>query len=128
MGFDLNIMLERCRCPDTGRPYYLTWVKQKRDFEKVYEVPNIQVPPKMCEYLVGRGPIFYAYTEPFNEKGISNVSVSEFLEAFPSWDDVRRHSCYDKDGHWIEEDHEGFQRLIEWCNDQEPPFRVCWSY
>ena len=128
MGFDINIMMELYMCPASGKPYYYGKNKETRKIEKVYELPNILVPGKMCEYLVGRGHIFHAYTAHFNEKEIFNVSVEEFLEEFPSWEEVMENEFYSDEGYWLEEDHLGFQRTLEWCSEQEVCFRVCWSY
>ena len=115
-------------CPAKGKPYYIK--KQGTRYEKCYEIPDVTVPGKMCEYLVGRGHLFHAYTDHFNENDIFNVSVDEFLDKYPEWEEVQQ-SDYFRDDEidcWNEEDHEGFKRLLEWCVEQEVSFRVMWSY
>lgn len=128
MGFDINVNMVLHMCPKTGKPFYYKFNQEKRITEKCYELPSIVVPAKMCEYLVGRGHIFQAYTEYFNDREMYDVSVEDFLEQYPSWDEVLEHSSYDDEYGWIEEDHEGFKRLLEWCTRQGICFRVSWSY
>lgn len=115
-------------CPASGKPYYLRWNKELKNYEKIYELHNIIVPEKMCEYLVGRGHHFHAYTGDFNEEERYDVTVEEFLEQYPSWEEVMENHSWDDECGWIEEDHEGFKRLLEWCCEQDVSFRVCWSY
>jgi hypothetical protein len=128
MGFDINITMELLMCPATGKPFYYGRNKETKKIEKFYELPSIQVPGKMCDYLVGRGHFFHAYTDTFNEKDVFNVSVYEFLEEFPSWEDVMKSEYYNDECGWMEEDHLGFQRTLEWCTEQDVCFRICWSY
>ena len=128
MGFDINVMMMLYMCPETGKPYYLKWNKETRNYEKLYELPDIIVPEKMCEYLVGRGHHFHAYTEVFNEDGRYDVSVDEFMDYFPSWEEVLENPSYNDECGWCEEDHKGFKRLLEWCCKQDVSFRVSWSY
>lgn len=129
MGFDINITMELYMCPASGKPYYLKWNKEQKNYEKIYDIPQLIVPAKMCEYLEGRGHIFHAYTEKFNSEERYNVSVDEFLEEYPTWADVVDNDLYRDEGYyWSEEDHEGFKRLLEWCLEQDVPFRVVWSY
>ena len=131
MGFDINITMSLQMCPASGKPFYYGSDPKTNKIEKIYGLPNILVPAKMCEYLEGRGSIFHAYTDTFNDKDIFNVSVDEFLDEYPTWEDVKKSGYYvdeDENGYWMEEDHEGFKRLLEWCCQQGPSFRVCWSY
>ncbi len=128
MGFDINITMNMLMCPGSGKPFYYKYNKETKVVDKIYEYPNLDVPGKMCEYLEGRGHIFHAYTHMFNEKEVYNVSVEEFLEEYPTWEDVLESDHYDKYGYWCEEDHEGFKRLLEWCCEQDVSFRVTWSY
>jgi hypothetical protein len=128
MGFDINVMMELFLCPATGKPFYYGRDKETKKVEKVYELPTLIVPEMMRKYLVGRGHIFHAYTDHFNEKEIFNVSVDEFLEEYPTWDDVMKCDYYSDEGYWSEEDHEGFKRLLEWSCQQGVSFRVAWSY
>ena len=128
MGFDINVMMELFMCPATGKPFYYGYDKDTKKTKKIYDLPNIVVPEKMCEYLVGRGHHFHAYTRDFDEKDMFSVSVDYFLEEYPTWEQVVNSDDYSEDSHWIEEDHEGFKRLLEWCLEQRIPFRVEWSY
>jgi hypothetical protein len=128
MGFDINVMMEMFMCPASGKPFYYRRNPETKTIEKCYEIPDITVPVKMCEYLVGRGPIFYAYTQQFNEQERYNISADEFLEEYPSWETIVDSEYYNDEGCWIQEDHKGFKRLLEWCTEQDVPFRVCWSY
>ena len=128
MGFDISIQILFHMCPESGKLFYYKRNKQTNHIEKCYDVPDIIVPEQMCEYLVGRGHLFHAYTEYFNEQERYCVSVEEFLDHYPSWEDVTSHeNYYDEDG-WTEENHEGFLRLLEWCAKQEVSFQLSWSY
>ena len=128
MGFDISIHMVLYMCPETGKPYYLKRNKETKTIDKVYDRPDIEVPAKMCEYLVERGHIFHAYTGDFNEREVYDVSVDEFLEKYPSWEQVMEDPSYSDEGFWIEEDHLGFKQTLEWCLKQEVSFRVSWSY
>ncbi len=129
MGFDINITMDLQMCPATGKPFYFKYNKEKQFVEKIYDFPNILVPGKMCEYLEGRGHIFHAYTQKFNDNERYSTSVEEFLEEYPSWEDVVKSHYYEnEDYYWHQEDHEGFKRLLEWCAEQDVPFTVRWSY
>ena len=130
MGFDINVMMEMFMCPKTGKPFYYGYNEATNNLEKVYDLPDVTVPERMCDYLVGRGSIFHAYTELFNERDIFNVTVDEFLEAYPSWQQVTESNYYSEEttDYWTVEDHEGFKQLLEWCTQQRAAFRVCWSY
>ena len=97
---------------------------------RVYELPSIEVPEKYRRYLVGRGHLFHAYTECFNERDVFETSTEEFLAEYPSWEEVMDHEEFRDDipTFWNEEDHNGFKQLLEWCNQQEAMYRVTWSY
>ena len=121
MGFDINIEMVLSMCKVTGKPYYLG-----ANFEHIYDIGDIVVPEHLKEYLVGRGPVFHAYTSDFNYENRYNVSVYEFLEHYPSWEDV--HKEYEDHDYWTEDDHNKFKELLEWCKKQCVDFRVSWSY
>ena len=121
MGFDINIEMILSMCEETGKPFYYG-----KGFERIYELPILEVPQELQEYLVGRGPIFHAYTDHFNYENRYNVSVKEFLEDYPSWLSVQEE--YPSHNYWLEEDHNKFKELLEWCEKQKVSFRVSWSY
>lgn len=122
MGFDIHIQMILYMCPASGKPY------SYMNSEKAYGLPDVIVPKKLCKYLVGRGHIFHAYTEYFNSQETYCVSAEEFLEHFPSWEEVVEHENYSDEDGWAVEDHRGFQALLEWCVTQEVSFQVSWSY
>jgi hypothetical protein len=126
MGFDLSIAMNLPMCPQSGKPFWYKFNPETKHLEKSYELPSIQVPSKMCEYLQLRGRFLHAYTEHFNDQEIFNVSVEVFILEFPSFREVKSHEAYDEE--WIEEDHDGFLQLLEWCSEQAVEFRVSWSY
>lgn len=120
MGFDISIEMSLAIHPETGRPYYYNYDSSAR----IDGVPDIVVPEHLRRYLKGRGNIFHVYTQFFNEENRFNVGVREFLEHFPSWDDVQ----VVDDDYWTEKDHCLFKELIEWCAEQTVEFRIDWSY
>ena len=121
MGFDITIEMDLCMCQQTGKPYYYG-----KGFEKIYDISSIVVPEDLREYLVGRGPVFHAYTSEFNYEDRYDVSVSEFLEHYPSWEEIKKE--YEDHDYWVEDDHNKFKELLEWCEKQRVSFRVSWSY
>ena len=121
MGFDIAIEMNLSMDVATGKPYYYG-----KNFEHIYDISSIVVPEHLRIYLVGRGPIFHAYTSEFNYENRYNVSVSEFLEHYPSWDSV--HEDYADHDYWTESDHNKFKELLEWCQKQPVSFNVSWSY
>ncbi len=123
MGFDIDITMTLHMCPKTGKPFYY----DRKTFTKIYDISEIVVPEQLQNYLVGRGHIFHAYTEHFNENDIYDVSVYDFLEKYPSWEDVKQHR-YHEDDYWTEKDHDNFRILLQWCEAQSLSFRVVWSY
>ena len=128
MGFDINISLVLGMCEETGKPFYYKYNKYT-GVQKSYEIPNVEVPKELRPYLVGRGHIFHAYTKTFNERDVYETSVEQFLENFPSWDDVQAHENYEEgECGWTEYDHENFKKLVEWCSVQDCSFRISWSY
>lgn len=121
MGFDISIDMVLCMCNKTGKPYYYG-----NNLVKIYDFSSIVVPDHLKEYLVGRGPVFHAYTSEFNYENRYNVPVYEFLEQYPSWSSVQEE--YKDHDYWTEEDHNKFKELLEWCKKQSVDFRVSWSY
>jgi len=129
MGFDINVLLQLTMCPETGKPFYYGHNKTTRQIEKIYDLHVPTFPEDLKEYLVGRGRIFHAYTEAFNEDGVYEVDVDRFLESYPSWDQVVDHeNYYEDDCGWTQEDHDKFEKLLKFCLDSDLPFRVGWSY
>ncbi len=126
MGFDLSIIMSLQMCPAAGKPFWYKFNPDTKLLDKCYELPDIQVPSKMCEYLQLRGRFLHAYTDTFNEIFKYEANIHDFLEKFPSWERVKAHEEYDES--WIEEDHLGFLRLLEWCSNQCVEFHVTWSF
>jgi hypothetical protein len=127
MGFDISIGLELSICDRTGRPFVYGPM-----CERVYDInlADYTMPPDLCSYARGRGPIFYAYTEVFNEKDIYSAEVETFLEEFPSWSEVASSNEYEgyEDADWNEDDHNKFKALLEWCVNKPCSYRISWSY
>lgn len=121
MGFDINIDMILHMDKDTGKPFYYG-----KGLEHMYDISSFVVPDHLKEYLVGRGPVFHAYTSEFNYENRYDVPVSEFLEHYPSWKEVQED--YKDHDYWTEADHNKFKELLEWCQKQPVSFRVSWSY
>ncbi len=124
MGFDLFIHMNLMMDDGTGKPFY--WGK---NLEKIYELPVVEIPEELRKYLYGRGHHFHVYTDKFNRKDIYQVSVSAFLERFPSWHRYMESDYYeDYPEGWTREDHKNFKKLLKLLEDQSPGFSVSWSY
>jgi hypothetical protein len=130
MGFDINICLELLLCPSTGKPFYYSYNQATRTTEKLYEIPTIQIPPRLCKYLVGRGHLFHAYTDSFNEQDIFKTDVSAFLNEYPDWNTVMDSQYYTDayDDAWNENDHTAFKELLEFLVNQPVTYTIVWSY
>lgn len=130
MGFDLYIQLSLTMCPETGKPYYYGTTKETGKFEKIYELPDIEIPKQYRKYLYGRGHFFHVYTDYFNENDVFDVSTNVFLEHYPTWETFTQSSYYTDDDPdaWTKEDHIGFKKLLTYLSKQDLPFAVSWSY
>lgn len=128
MGFDIHIQVIFYMCSSSGKPYYFKRNRETKLIEKKYDFPDFIVPEALCKYLVGRGHLFHAYTEYFNDQERYCVPLEEFLERYPSWEEVVDHENYSDEGGWTEDDHLGFLDLLKWCSKQDVSFEVSWSY
>ena len=126
MGFDIYISLNLHMCPEQGKPFYYKYNQKEKTTEKVYEMPTLDVPKPLRKYLQGRGHLFHAYTDVFNERDVFEACVEQFLEYYPSWEEVSKHE--EVPDYWDEEDHTNFKKLLEWCSVQDCSFHVSWSY
>ncbi len=124
MGFDLFIHMTLLMDDGTGKPYYYG-----KNAEKIYELPNIEIPKELQKYLYGRGSHFHVYTDKFNRKDIFEVNVRTFLERFPSWHRFEESDYYEDDPDaWTREDHKNFKKLLKLLADLPIGFTVSWSY
>jgi hypothetical protein len=124
MGFDLNIHLDLLICSDTGKPYFYISDGSRM---RVYDLSKLTVPKEHRRFLNQRGGIFHAYTtRVFENDDITNVSVYEFLEKYPSWTAVKD---FDEEcTYWTEKDHNEFKAALEWFNKDCIEYRINWSY
>ena len=124
MGFDLNIRADLGICSDTGKPYFFI-----NDGSRmlIYDLSKLVVPKEYRRFLNQRGGIFHAYTtNVFEDENITDVSVYEFLEKYPSWEAVKE---YDEEcTYWTEKDHNEFKKALEWFNKDCIQYRIYWSY
>jgi hypothetical protein len=130
MGFDINLCLELFLCPITGKPFYYSYNKTTRITEKIYAIPDTQIPIHLHKYLVGRGHLFHAYTEHFNEQDIFKTDVRTFLNEYPDWETVMESQHYTDEyaDAWNEDDHLAFKELLEFLVHQEATYTILWSY
>ena len=130
MGFDINICLELLLCPSTGKPFYYFYNQVTRTTEKIYDIPEIQIPPPLRKYLVGRGHLFHVYTDYFNDQDIFKTDVRAFLNEYPDWETVMESPYYtdDYEGAWNEDDHCAFKELLEFLVNQDVTYTILWSY
>ncbi len=125
MGFDLYISVKFHMCDGTGKPYYIT----RKDYSKCYDISAIVVPEHLRKYCYHRGGYLHAYTDTFNVEERFEVEASEFLENFPTWEDVSGYEGFEeKYDFWNEDDHNMFKELLEWCVKQDAFFHAEWSY
>jgi hypothetical protein len=124
MGFDLNIHADLLICSDTGKPYFYIPDGSRM---RIYDLSKLVVPKEYRRFLNQRGSIFHAYTTcVFENNDITSVSVYEFLEKYPSWEDVK---TYDEEcNYWTEKDHNEFKAALEWFNHDYIHYRIDWSY
>jgi hypothetical protein len=125
MGFDLNIHVDLLICSDTGKPYFYISDGSRM---RVYDLSKLTVPKEHRRFLNQRGGIFHAYTtNVFENNDITNVSVYEFLEKYPSWTAVKD---FDEEcnHYWTEKDHNEFKAALEWFNKDCIMYRINWSY
>ena len=124
MGFDLNIHVDLLICSDTGKPYFYISDGSRM---RVYDLSKLTVPKEHRRFLNQRGGIFHAYTtRVFENDDITNVSVYEFLEKYPSWTAVKD---FDEEcTYWTEKDHNEFKAALEWFNKVCIMYRINWSY
>ena len=124
MGFDLVIQVRFFICENTGKLYYY----QREGFDRIYGVPEMNIPEKWWKYIKLRGNIFQAYVEYFELRDKNSIDVSELNDNYPIWWDVRDSVDYE-DGwehEWTEKDHKEFREFIKWCSKQDIPFFVSW--
>ena len=124
MGFDLSIEMVIMLCPEKGKPFFLAYDKDTKDFEKVYGVPDVEVPEHLAKYLQGRGWHYHAYIQHLSSDGPARPDM--LLEFYPSFEEVKEDEHYAD--YWTEGDHELFKELLEWCDAQKVSFQVSWSY
>ena len=123
MGFDLFIRATFLLCRSTGKPYYFA-----SDNSRNYDLSVATVPAEYRRMMQLRGGIFHAYTtQMFEDKDMVDVSVSDFLEKFPTWDEVHE---YDPEcDYWTEQEHNDFKDALTWLNANHlVEYRVQWSY
>ena len=127
MGFDLNIKADLQICSDTGKPYFYIDNGHISPSMRIYDLSKLAVPKEYRQFLNMRGGIFHAYTtNVVEDNNITNMSVYEFLEKYPSWMDVK---TYDEEQtYWTEKDHDEFKVALEWFNNDCITYRIDWSY
>ena len=127
MGFDINIQMVLMICPYSGKPFYYRKEKNTNELVKVFGIPDITVPEELRRFLSFKNNIMAAYTENLPTNGLS-ATVDEFLEYFPTWEDILLGNFFDEYSHWSQKEHYSFKALLEWCNEQDVCFQVTWSY
>jgi hypothetical protein len=107
----------------TGKPYYYA-----SDNSRKYDLSAATVPAEHRRMMQLRGGIFHAYTtQVYEDKDTVDVSVSDFLEKFPTWEEVHEHDpeC----DYWTEKEHNEFKDALLWLNANNGiEYRVQWSY
>lgn len=130
MGFDLCFQMCLHLCNETGKPFYYGRNPETNQIEKIYGVPEVEIPKKLRSSLVLRGHFLHVYTDYFNENDVFDVSVNVFQEHFPSWDEFLDSNYYSDDDPdaWTEKDHRNLKKLVKFLCKQPFPFAVSWSY
>lgn len=120
MGFYVTIELKLHICETTGKPFYYS----KKENKRIYDIASILIPEEFRKSVQLRGSYLHAYTDVFEQDDNSEVEVSEFLEFFPKWKEVKAYSSYDDT--WNFEDHKNFKEFLKWCKTQDVCFYVSW--
>lgn len=129
MGFDIAIRCILNVCPLTGMLYHYGIDSESFDFKKIYAMPVLNVPTEYRKYVQGRGSVFHAYTNYFNELSITTTDIDTFLDQYPVWSNVCKWSTMNAwDDQWTETDHDLFKKTLMWFNTQKIVFEVSWSY
>jgi hypothetical protein len=130
MGFDLCFLVNLHLCNETGKPFYYGTNPETNRMDKLYGIPEVEIPKELRKSLVLRGHFLHVYTDFFNENDLYDVSVSAFQEHFPTWDEFAESEYYTDDDPdaWTEKDHKNLKKLVSFLCKQPIPYTVSWSY
>lgn len=125
MGFDFTIHLVVSICPSTGQPFIYT-----KGWEKLYEIPKLEIPEEYRQFLQDRGRLYHAYTEYFNQNDRNYATTEELVETFPKWEEVKGSDWYEgyTEDDWSEQTHKLFYEALQWFTEQPHTFLANWSY
>lgn len=125
MGFDFSIQLVLSICSKSGQPYVYS-----RGWEKLYELPKLEIPEEYRQFLQDRGPLYHIYTDYFSKNQRFSATTEELLENFPEWDEVKDSHWYERyaDDEWPEQTHNLFREALQWFSEQPYTFQASWSY
>lgn len=125
MGFDFSIQLILKICSKTGQPFFYS-----NKFEKIYELPKLEVPEEFRPFVQDRGRLYHVYTDDFNIDNKLEASPEELLDVFPDWEDVKGSDYYEgyTENDWSEKTHNLFREALEWFAKQPYSFQASWSY
>lgn len=101
-----------------------------KNWEKVYEIPNLEIPEQYLPFVQDRGHLYHLYTDYFNDRDIYSTSPVELLKHFPSWEEVASSSIYEgyTEEDWSKKTHNLFREALEWFSSQPYSFQASWSY
>lgn len=130
MGFDLSFLMSLHLCPKTGKPFYYGVNPETKRMDKIYGVPELEIPEELRKSLVLRGHFLHVYTDYFNDNDVYDVSANVFLEHFPSWEEFLESEWYSEEDPdaWTKKDHKNLKKLVKFLCKQPIQFMVSWSY
>lgn len=124
MGFDLSIQVRFFICENTGKLYYYG----RKNFDRMYGVPELNIPEEWWIYIKHRGRIFRAYIDAFEEQNNMSPDITDFEENFPTWEYIKESVEYENGwaDEWTENDHNEYKKMVQWLAKQDIPYFVSW--
>jgi hypothetical protein len=121
MTIDLVISLSLGLDKKTGVPY--VYYNGKIKFA---QFSDFIIPEKYRKYLHQRNNVFHYYIEQFSNK-IFMMSVEEFLDNYPIWENIKNYILNNENYCWSEKDHYEFKEFLSWANEKYY-YIISWSY
>lgn len=120
--FAITLTLEVCN--ETGKLYYMNYIAETGEEEKIYDIARVAIPKHLIPYASGYSHHIYPYIWHFREQWDDSCSISVFLKNYPLWDDIKDQT-WNLDN-WSEKDHDNFKELLTLYKASGMPFQMKW--